>query len=77
MRKTRTGLAIFLRRGSPRSSTAISTLPPMCSKTVPDRHSTRLGYLLKTRGHVHAVAVNVALFTNDIAKVHADAKLQG
>jgi hypothetical protein len=40
-------------------------------------NSTRLGYLLKTRGHVHAVAENIALFYDDIAKVHADAKLQG
>ena len=41
-----------------------------------DANASRLGQSLETRGYVHPVPIDIAAISNDVAEVHADAKLQ-
>ena len=41
-----------------------------------DAHPTGLGDFLQTRGHIHAIAVYIAFFNDDVAKIDPNSELQ-
>ena len=68
-----TGRSMFLSARPPRSSNVAFSLPATTSRTARETTIPPWGCLrLKSRGHIHIVAIDVIAFYDDIADMKAD-----
>src|SRR5437870_4606922 len=53
----------------------LKAIPNVIAHRLRDGDATRLRHTFKARGHIHAVAVDVVAFDNDVAQINPDAEL--